>query len=37
MAEKIFSEIPMRTWHWLGVNEAGIEENAPALQGWHSG
>lgn len=27
MAEKIFSEIPMRTWHWLGVNEAGIEEN----------
>lgn len=26
MAEKIYSEIPVRTWRWLGVNEAGVEE-----------
>ena len=26
MAEKIYSEIPMRTWRWLGVNEARGEE-----------
>lgn len=25
MAEKIFSTIPMRTWRWLGVNEAKID------------
>lgn len=27
MAEKIYSEIPMRTWRWLGVNEARVEES----------
>lgn len=28
MAEaEIFSEIPMRTWRWLGVNEARVPEN----------
>ena len=26
MAEKIYSKIPMRTWCWLGVNEAKIDE-----------
>lgn len=27
MDDKIFSEIPMRTWRWLGVNEAQVPEN----------
>ena len=27
MNNKIFTEIPMRTWNWLGVNEAKIDEN----------
>ena len=27
MDDKIFSEIPMRTWRWLGVNEARVPEN----------
>ena len=27
MEQNIFSEIPMRTWRWLGVNEARIPEN----------
>lgn len=27
MDAKIFSEIPMRTWRWLGVNEARVPEN----------
>ena len=26
MSEKIYSEIPMRTWRWLGVNEAKVGE-----------
>ena len=26
MAEKIYSEIPMRTWRWLGVNEARVAD-----------
>lgn len=26
MAEQIYSEIPMRTWRWLGVNEAKVAE-----------
>lgn len=26
MAEQIYSEIPMRTWRWLGVNEAKVSE-----------
>lgn len=30
MAEKIYSEIPMRTWRWLGVNEARVEESVLA-------
>lgn len=30
MAEKIYSEIPMRTWLWLGVNEARVEESVLA-------
>ena len=31
MAEKIYSEIPMRTWRWLGVNEAKADENVLAI------
>lgn len=27
MAEEVFSKIPMRTWRWLGVNEARVPEN----------
>ena len=27
MEQNIFSEIPMRTWRWLGVNEVRIPEN----------
>lgn len=27
MEQNIFSEIPMRTWRWLGVNEARVPEN----------
>ena len=27
MDQNIFSEIPMRTWRWLGVNEARVPEN----------
>lgn len=27
MDPNIFSEIPMRTWRWLGVNEARVPEN----------
>lgn len=27
MEQNIFSEIPMRTWRWLGVNEAHVPEN----------
>ena len=23
----VYSEIPMRTWHWLGVNEARVPES----------
>lgn len=30
MAEKIYSEIPMRTWRWLGVNEARVEKSVLA-------
>ena len=38
MAEKIYSEIPMRTWRWLGVNEARVEESvlAPDMAAVHS-
>ena len=25
--QEIFSRIPMRTWRWLGVNEARVPEN----------
>lgn len=31
MAEKIYSEIPMRTWRWLGVNEAKAEDAVLAI------
>lgn len=31
MAEKIYSEIPMRTWRWLGVNEAKADESFLAI------
>lgn len=31
MAEKIYSEIPMRTWRWLGVNEAKADEAVLAI------
>lgn len=31
MAEKIYSEIPMRTWRWLGVNEAKADESVLAI------
>lgn len=31
MAEKIYSEIPMRTWRWLGVNEAKAEDTVLAI------
>lgn len=31
MAEKIYSEIPMRTWRWLGVNEAKVEDTVLAI------
>lgn len=31
MAEKIYSEIPMRTWRWLGVNEAKAEDAVLAM------
>ena len=31
MAEKIYSEIPMRTWRWLGVNEAKAEDAILAI------
>ena len=31
MAEKIYSEIPMRTWRWLGVNEAKIDDSVLAM------
>ncbi len=31
MAEKIYSEIPMRTWRWLGVNEAKADEVVLAI------
>lgn len=31
MAEKIYSEIPMRTWRWLGVNEAKVENTVLAI------
>lgn len=31
MAEKIYSEIPMRTWRWLGVNEAKADEYVLAI------
>ena len=31
MAEKIYSEIPMRTWRWLGVNEAKADEDVLAI------
>ena len=27
MSNAIYSEIPMRTWRWLGVNEARVPEN----------
>lgn len=26
MAEQLYSEIPLRTWNWLGVNEATVAE-----------
>lgn len=31
MAEKIYSEIPMRTWRWLGVNEAKADDAVLAI------
>lgn len=31
MAKKIYTQIPMRTWRWLGVNEAQVEEAALAV------
>lgn len=31
MAEKIYSEIPMRTWRWLGVNEVKADESVLAI------
>ena len=31
MAEKIYCEIPMRTWRWLGVNEAKADEAVLAI------
>ena len=31
MAEKSYSEIPMRTWRWLGVNEAKADEAVLAI------
>ena len=35
-AKEIFSEIPMRTWRWLGVNEVRMPENvAGTLQSDH--
>ncbi len=27
MNKEIFSEIPMRTWNWLGVNEAAVDKD----------
>ena len=35
MAEKIYSEIPMRTWRWLGVNQASVEESLLEIDGGH--
>ena len=35
MAEKIYSEIPMRTWRWLGVNQASVDESLLEIDGGH--
>lgn len=32
MAEKFYSEIPMHTWRWLGVNGAKVEDSLLAKQ-----